>query len=321
MPSNRYARARQSARAKVVETIEKFTQRVRSDTGKWKLSAEQQTILDCLLVKRLQGRAVLSNWRVRKVASYAFIDAMLEHWRNDPERPLYFVTLCWDDGVSWEREPSFDVDFLVNKAQDHLRRRGLDGVGVLEFDAWKNIVGEPGRRMVGHAHFVGWAKRGTEFKPRGVEKALCASAALTNTLGAAPVVIKTIGLKPNDIAHLAYYMLKAPAYAKNPKFDAETGMKLFGAEHAQGSAARLFEVLTHLELGDVLFSIGSGKRIAARVREAVAESVTAGRGNLPTPSRSQISEFWRDARKENGSKKFREPRIKTRYLRRVGRFN
>lgn len=311
--------ARRQAREAADSKIDDFQIAFARDTEDWQVPAGFLRVLDQLTRKSISGRPLLCNPHVRRAASYALIDAMLGFFIENPSRPIYFVTLCWDDGVTYERAPALAVDALVNKAQDHLRRRGFDGVGVLEIDTWKNITGEPGRRMVAHVHFLGWTREGGQIDHTQVANHLCDRLALTNSLGADSAVIEVVGSTPYDAAHLAYYLLKAPAYAKNPIQREGQTTRLFGADHARGSAARLAEVLSHLELGDVLFSIGSGRIIASQVRSAVALETRARRGVAEAPSRKTVHRLWHELLKTNGNKKFEPPKIVTRHTRRIDR--
>ena len=104
-------------------------------------------------------------------------------------------------------------------------------------------------------------------------------------------------------------MFKRPAYAKmyRPEHD---DLKPVG--HARGSVARLVEILSRLEVGDVLFSIGEGRSIADKVREAVAHEVRDHPNAKPAPDRKRVKQHWRRIRLVNGSPLFREPVIITR---------
>lgn len=313
-PEFRVARA--EARRLAEERLATFYAAVRQDMRRWRLTSRQTRFLLRTERKPLVGRALFANVRVRRTAQYALIDAMLMNFEKYPRRQLHWITVCIDDGVTWEREPALEVGAFVNKVQDHLRRAGFDGVGAVEIDIWKNLTGEPGRRMVAHVHFVGWSSAGLPMNSNAIAKSLSAKAALSNSTGAKSVVIKDVSMTARSIAHLGYYMLKAPAWAKNP-IGAPGKRKMYDASHAQGSPARLFEMLSHLELGDVLFSIGTGRSIAKRVRAAVVRQTAVGtRHGFQAPGDAEVSRFWSDIRCSNGSRRFMPPKIITRALRR-----
>lgn len=305
--------ARAAARANADKLIEKFGDGFRRDTAGWKLERPDEEFLARITQRRICGRALLSNEHVRHRAQYAMIEAALDAYRADELRQWPWITICWDAGVTWERAPEIDVVSLRNIADHHLRRCGLEGFGILEVDTWKNLTGEPGQRMVAHSHFLGYATDGVAIGIGALQSELQSRRALRNSLGARSVVIRPMTLAPADFAWIGQYMFKCPAYAKRPvPRESGGGIRLVGAEHVQGSVSRLVEVLSHLEVGDVMFSIGEGSEIAKKVRIEVAHEIRDRPGALHAPSRDEVDRHWRRIREMNGSKLFHEPRIITR---------
>jgi hypothetical protein len=256
----------------------------------------------------------MSNKWVRRHAQHAFIDALLEDFAVRPDVQRVWVTVAWDAGVTWECAPSLDTISLRNIANQHLRRSGLHGLGILEIDTWKEIAGEPGKRMVAHVHFTGWAADGEKIDVRALQTDLQNRRALTNALNFPSVVVKEIGSAASDLAAIGRYMGKAPTYAKNPVPVAAGGnFELKQVSHAPGSAVRLVELLSHVEVGDLLFSIGrQGGNIAKEVRSKVAQAVRPRAGVEEAPSRDDVTRHWRRIRLINGNKKFRDCTVITR---------
>ena len=282
-----------------------------SDVGNWSLELPDRAFIGLITTGQLSGRALWCNSNVRAVAQHALIDACLAEYAAAPDRRRYWITMAWDVGVTMEREPRLDLVAIRNTAQHHLRRAGLEGFGIMEVDIWKNLTGERGRRMVAHVHFIGWPTQPSSFQWREVEEDLQQKRGLRNSLGARGVVIVPVRKDAADIAHLAMYMTKAPSAAKNlvpSKFEP----KLRSAELARGSAARLVEVLSHVEAGDVMFSIGEGKRISRAVQTAIRLAVEPGPGKTEAPTDQAVKRHWRRIRSINGSELFREPVIVTR---------
>lgn len=303
--------ARSAKRLKGTEYSIRFYDRYAHDVRNWKLERPDQAFLDLITTGHLVGRALWCNRNVRAAAQHALIDALLEQYQAAPDRPRYWVTIAWDLGVTLEREPELDLVAIRNIAQHRLRRAGLDGFGIVEVDVWKNLTGERGRRMVAHIHFFGWSTNPEPFRRLAVQKSLCAKRGLRNSLGARSVVVKRVGQGAPDVAHLGMYMTKAPSAAKN-LLPGKHSPKLRSATLAQGSAARLLEVLSHVEVGDVMFAIGEGKTISRAVQQAIRFAIEPGRGKTEAPTHTVLVRHWRRIRLLNGSRRFREPIIVTR---------
>lgn len=302
-----YARA--AAREVADKNIAHFNTQFDLDTAGWKLELDDLKFLALITTGKISGRALLSNYRVHRCAQNAMIDAAVEAYRRNPTLQSLWITIAWDRGKSRERAPEIDMMSLRRIVYGHLSRCGLEGCGIIEFDTWKNITGEPGRRIVAHSHFIGWPQDGQRIKIAKLEKELRKRRALPNSISAPSVVIKLVKPTLTDFARVGGYMFKRPAYAKmyRPKQD---DLKPVG--HARGSVARLVEIFSRLEVGDVLFSIGKGREIADKVRQAVAQEVRDRPDAKPAPDRERVMQHWRRIRLINGSPLFREPVIITR---------
>lgn len=303
--------ARAAKRAAADQYIERSYNKYLDDVRRWSLEANDQKFLDLIVTGRIADRALLCNKNVRKVMQYALIDAALDEFQNAPLRRWYWITLAWDLGVTMERDPCLDLVSLQNVAKHNLRRSGLDGVGTVEIDVWKNLTGEQGRRIVAQIHFLGWPRDPDNFKWKETQANLRKKRGLRNSLGAHSVVIKPVRPGPSNIAHLAMYMSKAPAAAKNlvPRPGRN---RLWPAELSAGSAVRLIEVLSHIEAGDVLFSIGEGKNISRAVQREIRLAVRPRAGRRAAPAHDLLEHHWCTIRLVNGSKKIRTPVIVTR---------
>ena len=290
-----------------------FEEAFKRDVAGWPLEKVDQDFLAMITHRRLSGRAMLSNRNVQRVAQGALIRALADAYLQDPIKPWVWCTLTWDAGVSWERLPEIDLISLKRVVDRHLRRSGLEGVGVIETDVWKNIQGEPGRRVVSHVHFLGNRVPGTNRKVTELEADMIGRRALANSLGARSVVIRNVKQSIDDFTRLGQYMLKRPAFAKNPvpRDDGE-GYRLSKVQHARGSAARLVEIFSHCEVGDVIFSIGSGREIANSVRDAVRQEIAPKPCATPAPSAEEVRMHWKRIRETCGSKQFRPCQILTR---------
>lgn len=291
----------------------KFYARHQADISNWRLEADDQLFLRGITTATLSGRPLLSNRAVRQHLAYAWIDALLDEHRDHPDRSRAWITMAWDSPLTWERAPILDTVSARNVGSLHLRRSGLEGVGALEVDTWKEIPGEPGKRTVPHIHFLGWAKDGQKLDVDALAEEMCGRRALNNQLGAPSVVVKEVGKTASDLATLGYYLSKPPAYAKNPvPRRSGDGYKLHQVEHAPGSVTRLIELLSFMGAGDAIFSLGEGKTIAQKIRERVIAACAQPRRAFPAPTHEMIEQHWRRIRLTNGNKKFRDCRIITR---------
>lgn len=162
----------------------------------------------------ISGRGLVSNAHVHRAAQNALVDVLPREYEKYPHRQYLWITLACDIGLTWELEPVIDLIALRNTFYQHLRRCGLAGFGVIEIDMWKHLPGEPGRRVVPHAHCVCWPEFGPLLDAASLQEDLCDRRALTNSLGAVPAVVKEIETTSADFARIARYMLKRPAYAK-----------------------------------------------------------------------------------------------------------
>jgi|TARA_R100000501_G_C2623708_1_gene116896 hypothetical protein len=290
-----------------------FDGQCRDDVANWDLGTTDREFLRLVERGRISGRALLSNGRVHRIAQIALINALADDYIKQPDRQRLWCTLAWDAGVTWERKPEIDLVSLKAIARQHLWRSGLEGFGVIEIDMWKNMTGEPGRRMVAHVHFLGTRAEGNLAKVLEMEADMQDRRALTNSLGARSVVIRNAGQSVDDLTWLGQYMLKRPAFAKNPipKSDGD-GYRLQDVAHARGSAVRLLEVMSHIEVGDVIFSIGSGRPIANKVRSAVRQEVASRAGAAPAPLAHEVTRHWRDIREKNRHRRLEPCQIITR---------
>ena len=302
-----------AAQDQAERTIEIFNDAYRRDVAAWTMERADLEFLSKITHRRMSGRALLSNTHVHRAAQFGLIRAMVDEYLDDPERKWMWFTLTWDKAVSWEREPNVDLVSLKAIANGHLRRTGLQGIGVIETDIWKNLVGEPGRRLVSHIHFLGTRATDNTATITDMEADISDRRALINSLGARNVVIKNVGPTVDDLTWLAQYMLKRPAFAKNPipRIGGE-GYRLTDVEHARGSAARLVEVFSQSEVGDVIFSIGSGRAVAEKVRAAVRQEVRQRPNASPAPNADEVRSHWKRIRETCGSRLFRPCRIVTR---------
>lgn len=298
-----------------IELDTKFLQGI----SRWALEREQQVFLRRLYVAKPVGRKLLANKHVRQAACRATVDALLADFSRDPSRKRYFLTFCWDAGVSWERRPHIDLVSLKNMINHRLRRLGLHGFGVVEVEILNNLTGEPGRRLHAHVHCYCWSAGG-DFRPKVAARRLSKLATLHNDLGAPSVVIKTVELTEISIARLAAYVTKPPSRGKNRvprrKFPGRYAMR--DVALVPSTATRLIEILSHIEFRDILFGVGEGCALTKEIRRNFAVEMTLLRGRKwEMPDAETVAQHWADIRSRNGSRRFQKPVVITRASQRL----
>ena len=298
-----------------------FLQHYDDGIARWSLDRREQRFLDQIVFKIPQDRMLWCNRQVRQNGIKAIIDAMLEDYVKAPFQPRYFLTFAWDPGFTWERKPEIDCVSLKNIINHRIRRLGLDGIGVVEIDVLKNITGEPGRRLMAHAHCYCWTAA-SDFDAERAEKELNRCRGLRNSLDAPAVKIQTVSLYEISISRLAGYMFKWPSRAKNrvPLRRWPGHYAFRDAKLPKQSATRLVEILSHMEFGDQLFAIGGGAMLATDIRRRFRDYMAGLRGRrIAMPDDDSIFRIWKNIRERNGSQLLEPCRIITRASQRASR--
>lgn len=319
---NEFEEACALARGLADANVKTFRNGFQADTAGWLLELEDQDFLRRITTGRISDRALLSNKWVHRAAQNALIEAVADAHHQNPGRQWLWITIAWDRGITWERAPYIDTMSLRRIVYGHLCRSEIEGFGVIEVDTWKNLTGEPGRRMVAHSHFLGSCSDGGRVSVSALQTELRGRRALVNSIGAPNVVIIPVKATIADFARVGRYMLKRPAYAKmyRPEGDNDSP-ELASVRHSRGSVARLVEVTSRLEVGDVMFSIGKGSEIAEKVLKAIKHEIRERRVATPAPSREEVMQHWRRIRLTNGSPLLQEPIIITRQKDRKQKFD
>lgn len=155
-----------------------------------------------------------------------------------------------------------------------------------------------------HTHAVSWTRKILDL-PK-IEAELNANGLWHNDLGARPVRVTQVSDKPGELAYLAYYLFKPPYDVKMLE-DRQRGPRLKSTEkgYKPEFAARLLEMLTQIELGELVRSSGEGKLVRRewhrrlshwhRSREKWAN------GNLPS---FYFDEFWDRYRNKKKKKEY-----------------
>lgn len=275
-------RAKREAMEKWAERAQIFQELTDRGTRRWKLEAKDLRFLDMIRNARgIEGWFAWSSRSVRRAATEALIDVFLDDLRDDPSRPRWLATFCWNEGLASEREPQIALDQLKKKVWKALDEYGLEGVGVVEVDVLRNLEGEPGRRLWFHIHAYCWSADGSRVRPDKWADEMMAGRRFPNKLGAKSVKFKRVTLTKASVARIAGYFGKFPSKAKNvvPSRKHPGKFVMRYAELRPKSTARLMELLSYMQPADAIFGIGRrGKMLRARWRTKFVEWAKCKRG-------------------------------------------
>lgn len=223
--------------------------------------ADLNMFKDALGYGRLCNSMLASDLRLRQ-KSGQFLGQALERLRSDnPELEFQFWTFTHDRGNTSDREPIIDLKFFRGLTDRTMRGLRLDGIHVTEVQGLGNHPRKgAGRMIMVHGHGITWSSSPPDLA--AVEADLNASDECDNTLGALPVRIKPVRDAPGELEYLAYYLFKPPYDVKMLENRAG-GERLKSTEkgYKPEFAARVLELLTQLEIKELVRASGDGKFI------------------------------------------------------------
>jgi hypothetical protein len=211
----------------------------------------------------LTNTMLASDLQLRR-KSTSFLGKALEAlWHENPDLDFHFWTLIHERGHSSDREPVVDLKFLRGLADRTFRNYDLSGIYVVEAQGLGNrpAKGEQeGRTIMVHVHAITWSAGG--FDMAAAENELNSNDAWQNGMGALPVRIKPIRQEPGELAYMAYYLFKPPYDAKMMG-QRKRGERMKSTEkgYRPEFAARLLELLSQLELKELVRASGGGTAI------------------------------------------------------------
>lgn len=251
-----------------------------------------------------------SNMPLRWDAARALKSALFKHRKERPKgrRQYYFGTFIDDCGNTSDRSPLVRLREIKDKAYRALKALGLHAVAVIEVHPLMNYpAGGEGRMLLFHVHFIAWSDE--SFDPSLASAQLNASSAWKNSLGADPVQIKEIGASRDQLATVAYYLLKPPHSAKNRMPSKKDQARFLLMDTIEGYrpelALRLVEGLSQLDLRDTIFGVNAGGKIRQEVRSRIQkkhqEKLKSG---VLLDSAFDIWLFWLNLRRKFGSENY-----------------
>tara|TARA_Y100000815_G_scaffold271865_1_gene299388 strand:- start:27 stop:962 length:936 start_codon:yes stop_codon:yes gene_type:complete len=277
-----------------------FLERIRSYAGKHKMpEAHIQKIKNYLGLGQLTENLWASDLKLRgKFAE--FLGEEIESLRDmSPELNFQFWTLLPTNGNTSDREPIIDLKTIRSAVDRTFRTNGLNGIYVIEVQGLGNHPnGGKGRTLMTHVHAITWKDVFIDLAP--LQRKVAAMSCWKPEFGASAVDIQPVSEGEGEAYYLAHYLLKVPAEVKMLENRAN-GPRLKGTEKGLRPefAARLLELLSQVELDELIGSVGTGREIRTaalrRLRFWHRSRRYWSKGQLPTYLHE---EFWSVYRKK-----------------------
>jgi len=258
------------------ERVEKrfatFEGKIRAAISSLKLSDEETAIVNAMVgIEGYSQHLLASDMSARRESDAKFAKIMAKHFNasSSSSRCYYFATFFDDVGVTSDRLPVVNLKALHNKVYRALKALEVHAVAVIEDHPLINYPGGgKGRSLLWHAHAILWTDN--PIDPNDAVATLTKSGAWTCALGAPPIDIVPIVDDVEHIKRVAHYLLKPPHSAKNrmpsTKRPGEFLLMDTTAGYRNGLALRVLEGLSQIELMDLVFGVGDGKKIRQDLR-------------------------------------------------------
>lgn len=249
--------------------------------------------------------AHMANQAAVNLLSQLTIDQLVNHFisiQNDETVRHFFGTFCFDDGIA-HVEGYFDINVekLKKKTDKAIREAGLNAICVLQADVLKKNKDHRYDRLLVHFHAVCWTSDG-KFKNRKAAKRLSGLPSFKNSFGAPSVTLvsrkdsaakwhngnkhnrKTparFGLPEQDqnahsMAHLGFYMISMPAYAKNlvpAKGKRKSYLRSTDKNYSCKLALKAVEFLQTIKITDAVFGVGEGASVSRAIKKGLREKM------------------------------------------------
>jgi hypothetical protein len=261
------------------------------------MSIGDSRLLAHLTGSRLQPQnCFASNLALRRSALHAISNELGKMVKEHPFRSFVMVTLINDGWGTFEKLPILYLGAMKDAIAQVMVRANLDGwMGIIELQTIDHSVAGWGRLITPHFHALGWYDD-PAYDIEATEAAMCRSARLNSSVRARTAVISP--WQDSTLYNLPAYLLKAPAVAKHAVHD-RNSPGYFHYEPctlAPVSATRLFEILSKVELSELVLCSGGGKKL----RSAILACETRVRPTRFAMSDDDVERFWRRNQPKNG---------------------
>lgn len=295
-----------------------FLRPVRKVLRRFKLRPVERDELSVLMGARAASeRLVASNGRLRVQATAILLRQFADLRRDSRKAPTRtFGHYSFLGPIVNEYRPEIDVDAFRSVVDRLLRNARLNAVFAIELQALTNYPQRgQGRSFLMNAHALAWSDDAS-IDHAETAKQMCSSTSLHSHLGAPTVVCTPRTTVEGGLERLAGYMLKAPRAGKRRRRDPQNAgrFQLQSVSRVRGDLRlRLFEVLSQLELTDLVHGVLEGKWIRSRwKRELLAwNRARSQRFRSVLDSDYDVAGLWETIRRRhpNGSKRFEPVRF------------
>lgn len=258
----------------------------------WRLSTDQAEILERYIGFAPSASLPASNKAVMIETSYQLSKLMMRLFKDSPRKHFYWITLIhtrWHDShINTEirlRQIQRDTDRVM-------QRSGLSWFGKVEMDLFNNWSHPRGGLMLTpHVHLIGWSSK---FSTAADIRARLNASDLRSHLGTEVTDVKRVTNR-RRIAHLCYYMSKPnhrgkslgplrPTTKKRRVYRVEKGVR-------PGHTLRLAEILSYMDIGELMLARGEGLRIKRRLNRRLDRTRPRSAPEM-LGATSEVHEMW-----------------------------
>lgn len=295
----------------------------------WKLDSKNPRILNAIISAKPDPDFLpMSNFRLREASHDAMVWAFQKYAKENGYPDFWLGTFCWDEGVTWEREPQLELNKMHGQVFRALNDQKLNAVLFFELSPLEKLPGDDDRRLLFHVHAICWPREG-KFKPKITANKLSTLRKFPNMFDAKAVKftrkkLKRPGGKINakdfeKLLGLAGYCTKVDGWTKRivPRKSGK-GHKMQKAHRFSGHlASRIAEVLSQITVWDAVHGVGDGSAIRKLWQTRLMDQLAAIPGKSTPANLRAIRRAWANARKLNGPAEYLPCTIKPRYEARV----
>jgi hypothetical protein len=257
-----------------------------------------------------------SNQHVRHASRRAIFDVAVNFHAHDPSQPVYLATFAGERGATVLSSPEFDMVAFQRAVDAILRRLGLSGFFVFEFDIVLRRPPATDWIMLFHCHGLVRPLNPATFNLREVEKELAGSPAFPWWHRAKGADIREIKPTSLDFARVAVYLADPFHQLKREqprRGQSETKMRSTRDKLTPKLVLRATEIQSYLPLRDMVFGVGPfGKGLRAEWLQGLRANLPAEAANGPFLTQGDIEALWQQTRADSDLAQFGPSRIRTR---------
>jgi hypothetical protein len=255
---------------------------------------------------------VASNTRLRQHSTRVLVDLLTEHIRDGTKLDRRYWHFSFLGPLINEYRPELDVDAYRKVVYRLLSDHDVNAVFSIELQALTNYPQKKrGRSFLLNAHAVVWHDD-PGFDADAAADAMASRDALRSEFGAKTV---SVTARPNtaEVPYLGYYLTKLPALGKRLRKNPQhKGLKeLYPVlEVRDDLRLRLLEILSRLEITDLVWGVLDGKAIRGKWKAAIVNwNRKQCRPGGALDRDFDVEELWQRVRTRpgNGSRNYRPP--------------